>query len=98
MSPSSLLGFNEDLSKDAVGFCGLPEGALVRVCMPHRLTPREALARIFPGYDLNMYDTKMADRALAWLDECGYQIVPKDQVMLAPEPAAEDQQRAPELR
>jgi hypothetical protein len=66
--------------------------------MPHRLTPREALARIFPGYDRNMYDTKMADRALAWLDECGYQIVPKDQVTLAPpERAAEDQQRAPEV-
>jgi hypothetical protein len=27
VSPSSLLGFNEDLSKNAVGFRGLPEGA-----------------------------------------------------------------------
>jgi hypothetical protein len=70
----------------------------VRVCMPHRFTPREALARIFPSCDLNMYDTKMADRVLVWLDECGYQIVSKDQVTLAPpEPADEDRQRAPEL-
>lgn len=66
--------------------------------MSHRLTSREALARLFPSNDRNMYDLTMADRAIAWLDKCGYQIVPKDQVTLAPpEPAAEEQQRAPEF-
>lgn len=52
--------------------------------MPHRLSPREALARVFPSYDHEMYDTKMADRAIAWLDRCGYQIVEKDDVSVVP--------------
>ena len=58
-----------------------------------RFTPREAVARIFPSYD-----RQMADRAIAWLDQCGYQIVEKDQVSVAPpEPADEDRQLPPEF-
>jgi hypothetical protein len=57
--------------------------------MPRRLTARDALSRVFPSYDQTMYNRELADRAIAWLDECGYQIVPKDQVTLAPpEPPA----------
>lgn len=37
-----------------------------------RLSAREVIARSYPGWD---YD--MADRLLAWLDECGYEIVEK---------------------
>jgi|SwirhisoilCB1_FD_contig_31_10062540_length_787_multi_5_in_0_out_0_2 hypothetical protein len=37
-----------------------------------RLTPREAIARAYPGYDRSM-----ADRLIAWLEECGYEIVEK---------------------
>ena len=60
--------------------------------MPHRhLTPREALARLFPSYEQDLYNTKMADRALAWLDKCGYQIVEKDQVSVAPSDSVEDE-------
>jgi hypothetical protein len=52
--------------------------------MPDRFSPREALARAFPSYGPEMYDTKMADRANAWLDRCGYQIVEKDNVSVVP--------------
>jgi hypothetical protein len=54
------------------------------------------LARVFPSYDRNMYDTKMADRALAWLDQCAYQIVSKDQVTLAPPGPAAVHRRRPQ--
>lgn len=37
-----------------------------------RLSPREVIARSYPGWDYHM-----ADRLLAWLDECGYEIVEK---------------------
>lgn len=37
-----------------------------------KLSPREVIARSYPGWDYNM-----ADRLLAWLDECGYEIVDK---------------------
>jgi hypothetical protein len=37
-----------------------------------KLTPREAVARSYPSWDLGM-----ADRLIAWLDHCGYQIVEK---------------------
>jgi hypothetical protein len=58
-----------------------------------KLTPREAVARIFPDHD-----RQMADRAIAWLDQCGYQIVNKDQVsVIPPEPADEVWQRPPEF-
>ncbi len=37
-----------------------------------KLTPREAVARAYPSWDAGM-----ADRLIAWLDHCGYQIVEK---------------------
>jgi len=59
-----------------------------------KMTPREAIARIFPVHDRQ----EMADRVMAWLDHCGYQIVDKDQVSIVPpEPADEDRQRPPEF-
>jgi hypothetical protein len=64
--------------------------------MTHRLSA--ALSRLFPSNNQSIYSGEMADRAIAWLAECGYQIVPKDQVMLAPAvPATEELQRSPEL-
>jgi hypothetical protein len=51
-----------------------------------KLTSREAVARVFPSYDL-----EMADRVITWLDRCGYQIVEKDQVsVVPPDPASQD--------
>jgi hypothetical protein len=56
-----------------------------------KLTPREALARVFPSYD-----RAMADRVIAWLDHCGYQIVEKDQVsVVPPDPADTDHRQEP---
>ena len=52
--------------------------------MSQRLSAREALARVLPGYGPEMYNTEMADRAIAWLDRCGYEIVKKHQVSLVP--------------
>ena len=61
--------------------------------MAKKMTPREAVARIFP-----VHDRQMADRVMAWLDHCGYQIVDKAQVSVVPPvPADEDQQRTPEF-
>jgi hypothetical protein len=37
-----------------------------------KLSPREAIARSLPTKDL-----AMADRLIAWLDRCGYQITEK---------------------
>jgi hypothetical protein len=54
-----------------------------------RMTPREAVARIFPVHDRR----EMADRLIAWLDHCGYQIVDKDQVSIVPPAAADEDQR-----
>jgi hypothetical protein len=72
--------------------------------MPHRLSARDALSRLFPSNNPSIYNREMADRAIAWLAECGYQIVPKDQVkdqvtdqIMPAEPAAEERQRAAEL-
>jgi hypothetical protein len=39
---------------------------------PRKLTAREAIARSYPTWDYNM-----ADRLIAWLDHCGYEIVEK---------------------
>jgi hypothetical protein len=56
--------------------------------MPPKLTPRQAIARSFPGWDYGM-----ADRLIAWLDHCGYQIVEKskpcDEASLVPSASAE---------
>jgi hypothetical protein len=41
--------------------------------MGRKLTPRQAVARSYPGWDY-----AMADRLIAWLDDCSYAIVEKD--------------------
>jgi hypothetical protein len=41
--------------------------------MSRKLTPRQVIARSYPSWDY-----AMADRLIAWLDDCGYQIVEKD--------------------
>lgn len=41
--------------------------------MPRKLTPRQVIARSYPSWDY-----AMADRVIAWLAECGYEIVEKD--------------------
>ena len=38
--------------------------------MTRKLTPRQVIARSYPSWDY-----AMADRLIAWLDECGYEIV-----------------------
>jgi hypothetical protein len=40
--------------------------------MSRKLTPRQVIARSYPSWDY-----AMADRLIAWLDECGYEIVEK---------------------
>ena len=72
--------------------------------MPHRLSARDALSRLFPSNNQSIYNREMADRAIAWLAECGYQIVPKDQgkdqvkdQVMPAEPATEERQRPVEL-
>lgn len=40
--------------------------------MSRKLTPRQVIARSYPGWDY-----AMADRLIAWLDDCGYQITEK---------------------
>ena len=41
--------------------------------MSRKLTPRQAIARSYPAWD-----HAMADRLIAWLDHCGYEIVEKN--------------------
>jgi hypothetical protein len=41
----------------------------------HKLSVRDAIARSYPTWD-----NAMADRLIAWLDDCGYAIVEKDHV------------------
>jgi hypothetical protein len=40
--------------------------------MSRHLSPRQVIARSYPTWDY-----AMADRLIAWLDDCGYQIVVK---------------------
>jgi hypothetical protein len=40
--------------------------------MSRKLTPRQVIARSYPSWDY-----AMADRLIAWLDDCGYQITEK---------------------
>ncbi|CCD92589.1 conserved hypothetical protein [Bradyrhizobium sp. ORS 375] len=40
--------------------------------MARKFTPREVIARSYPSWDY-----AMADRLIAWLDHCGYEIVEK---------------------
>ncbi|WP_284419299.1 MULTISPECIES: hypothetical protein [unclassified Bradyrhizobium] len=42
--------------------------------MARKFTPREVIARSYPSWDY-----AMADRLIAWLDHCGYEIVEKRQ-------------------
>lgn len=53
--------------------------------MSRKFTVREAIARSYPTWD---YD--MADRLIAWLDHCGYEIVEKKRLSPAMH-AAEDE-------
>lgn len=43
--------------------------------MSRKLTPRQAIARSYPTWDY-----AMADRLIAWLDHCGYEIVEKSRL------------------
>jgi hypothetical protein len=40
--------------------------------MSRKLTPRQVIARSYPTWDY-----AMADRLIAWLEDCGYEIVKK---------------------
>ncbi len=40
--------------------------------MSRKLTPRQVIARSYPTWDY-----VMADRLIAWLQDCGYEIVQK---------------------
>jgi hypothetical protein len=40
--------------------------------MSRKLTPRQVIARSYPSWDY-----AMADRLIAWLEDCGYEIVEK---------------------
>ncbi len=56
-----------------------------------KLTPKEAVARVFPGHD-----PAMADRVIRWLNECGYEIVEKHDVsVVPPEPTDDEREVAP---
>ncbi|MGJ4942312.1 hypothetical protein ACQR1W_17180 [Bradyrhizobium sp. HKCCYLS1011] len=41
--------------------------------MSRKLTPRQVIARSYPTWDY-----AMADRLIAWLADCGYEIVEKN--------------------
>jgi hypothetical protein len=58
-----------------------------------KFSPREAIARALPSYGRQLYDLQKADRLIAWLDECGYQIVEKDQVSVVPPNPADTERR-----
>ena len=60
------------------------EGATVNMTS-RKFTVCEAIARSYPTWD---YD--MADRLIAWLDHCGYEIVEKKQRSLALHAADEE--------
>jgi hypothetical protein len=42
--------------------------------MSRKLTPRQVIARSYPTWDY-----AMADRLIAWLEDCGYEVVKKAQ-------------------
>jgi hypothetical protein len=60
--------------------------------MSRKLTPRQVIARSYPTWDY-----AMADRLIAWLEDCGYEIVKKttaandDSVMMIDEQALAQQ-------
>ncbi|CCD99133.1 hypothetical protein [Bradyrhizobium sp. STM 3809] len=55
--------------------------------MARKLTPREVIARSYPSWDY-----AMADRLIAWLDHCGYEIAEKRQDIAATAVTSEDLQ------
>lgn len=50
-----------------------------------RFSVREVIARSYPTWD-----HAMADRLIAWLDECGYQIIEKQYTGATQVPSAPD--------
>ncbi|MGC2777785.1 MAG: hypothetical protein WA418_19335 [Bradyrhizobium sp.] len=52
--------------------------------MSRKFTAREVIARSYPTWD-----HAMADRLIAWLDDCGYVIVEKQQALAAVRAAEE---------
>jgi hypothetical protein len=56
--------------------------------MSRKLTPRQVIARSYPTWDY-----AMADRLIAWLEDCGYEVVKKahsadgDTAVMIDEPA-----------
>jgi hypothetical protein len=60
--------------------------------MSRKLTPRQVIARSYPTWDY-----AMADRLIAWLADCGYEITAKEAIAahatMIP-PAADDQAAA----
>ena len=75
-----------------VGRAGAKQGQAGVIVMSRKLTPRQVIARSYPTWDY-----AMADRMIAWLAECGYEITAKEAVephqMLA-SPASADQDAA----
>jgi hypothetical protein len=59
--------------------------------MSRKLTLRQAIATSFPTWD-----DAMADRLIAWLDHCGYQIVEKPHAEASLVPSASDDEVVPE--
>lgn len=60
--------------------------------MSRKLTPRQVIARSYPSWDY-----AMADRLIAWLDDCGYAIVEKsdhDDASLVPSAAQQQNEDA----
>jgi len=62
--------------------------------MSRKLTPRQVIARSYPTWDY-----AMADRLIAWLQDCGYEIVQKPTIESGDVVAAlpSDQQASPQL-
>jgi hypothetical protein len=60
--------------------------------MSRKLTPRQAIARSFPTWD-----NAMADRLIAWLDHCGYEIVEKPHTEAALAPSTSEGEASPHL-
>ncbi len=62
--------------------------------MLRKLTPRQVIARSYPTWDY-----AMADRLIAWLGDCGYEIVeknaPHDGVTLVPMDAKHEAKMVP---
>jgi hypothetical protein len=60
--------------------------------MSRKLTPRQAIARSFPTWDL-----PMTDRLIKWLDHCGYEIVEKPHAEASLVPSVSDDEVVPHV-